>query len=252
MRLTIGCVLAVLSATLVPIAAFGSGYDDARTADVRACQAIDPHSYQSGLWLNPDGYRSFYVRSQCFQAAAVRFRDETLCRQVRQRRALFSSSWGYSSSRCRQLVAEGRAADRTALEQERRLYAEGGMKIRDFRVERNGNGRDFDIIPAFSGHYAHGYHLTFEIVAGPAQRPVLVHSDGYFVDTASTLRIFVRQEEIRQRLPSFATGRPYLVRATLVLSVGSGGSSAYWSDRFIEQILPIAKRSNSIDREVTF
>ena len=33
-----------------------------------------------------------------------------------------------------------------------------------FRIERNGNGRDFDIIPTFTGAYGHGYQLIFEIL----------------------------------------------------------------------------------------
>ena len=40
-----------------------------------------------------------------FQQAAVRFRDQALCRQVKQRRSLLFSSWGYSPGQCRKLVA---------------------------------------------------------------------------------------------------------------------------------------------------
>src|SRR5688500_20041432 len=131
---------------------------------VKACAAIDRSESQSGLMFNPDGYRSFYVRSKCFQEAAIQFRDAALCGQVRQRWSLFSSSWGYTASRCRQLVTEGMTRDRTELEAMKRAYVAGGMRLRDFRIVRNGNGRDFDIIPAFTGTYATSYTLTFEIV----------------------------------------------------------------------------------------
>ncbi|HVR14951.1 MAG TPA: hypothetical protein VMS25_01230 [Candidatus Limnocylindrales bacterium] len=137
--------------------AFPSGYTELRMAALKQCQAIDPADYQSGLFFNPDGYRSYYVRSECFQKTAVQFRDEALCAEVRQRVSLLSSSWGYSRTRCRELVAQGVASDRKTLDEIKRLYIKGAVTLRDFRVERNGNGRDFDIIPSFAGDYAHGY-----------------------------------------------------------------------------------------------
>jgi hypothetical protein len=74
-------------------------YDTARTAAVSKCEAINPSEHQSGLLFNPDGYRSYYVRSECLQRTAVQFRDDTLCARVRQRRSLFSSSWGCPPAR---------------------------------------------------------------------------------------------------------------------------------------------------------
>ena len=79
---------------------------------------------------------------QLTEQQPVRFRDESLCAKVRQRRTLFSSSWGYAPARCRQLVADGAAADRGELEKMKRAYVAGAIKLRDFRIERNGNGRD--------------------------------------------------------------------------------------------------------------
>jgi len=243
------------AAILIAAAASAAGpsYDSMRAAAVARCEAIDPSAYQSGLLMNPDGYRSFYVQSACFQDTAVQFRDEALCTKVRQRRSLFSSSWGYSRNRCAQLVREGVNADRVALEEIKRQYAAGGMTWVDFRVERNGNGRDFDIVPAFRGEYAHGYRLTFEIVpTDPGHAPALVHDDGYYVDRASNLRIYVRQVDIRQRLPEFALGRPYMVRATITLDVGFGGQAGYWSDAFIERIFAISERTRTMAKQVVF
>jgi len=107
--------------------AFPSGYIELRMAALKQCQAIDPADYQSGLFFNPDGYRSYYVRSECFQKTAVQFRDEALCAEVRQRVSLLSSSWGYSRTRCRELVAQGVAADRKTLEEIKRLYSKGAV-----------------------------------------------------------------------------------------------------------------------------
>ncbi|PWT83356.1 MAG: hypothetical protein C5B57_06965 [Blastocatellia bacterium] len=228
-------------------------YAKARSGAVSRCEGIDPNEYQSGLVFNPDGYRSFYVRSECFQKAAVQFRDESLCAHVRQLRSLFSSSWGYSSGRCRQMVAEGIAADRAALEEMKRNYAAGSVRLRAFQIERNGNGRDFDIVLVFSGRYAHGYVLTFEILDGNSSNAaVLLHSSGYYLDAASNLRIYVRQSDIRERFVHFALNRPYQVRATVVLDVGTGGPAGSWSDAFIERVFPVKERSQTLRKESVF
>ena len=227
-------------------------YGELRSNAVKACEAVDPSQSQSGLLFNPDGYRSFYVRSKCFQEAAVQFRDPALCAQVRQRRSLFSSSWGYTAARCRQLVADGVAADRRELEAIRNQYAAGGMKFRDFQIVRNGNGRDFDIIPTFTGTYGSGYTLTFEILADAPGGAMLLHTGGYYVDATSNLRLFERQSEIRQRFPGFALNRSYPVRATVTLAVGFGGQPGYWSPSFVNSVFPATSRSHSIVRRVTF
>src|SRR5262249_36966182 len=127
---------------LLATTASGASYDELRSGAVKRCQAVDPAEYQSGLYFNPDGYRSYYVRSQCFQQAAVQFRDHALCAEVKRRVSLLSSSWGYSQSRCRELVTEGAATDRKELEEMKQQYKTGAVSLRDFRVERNGNGRD--------------------------------------------------------------------------------------------------------------
>lgn len=244
---------AVVGLLLDVTSAFSASYTELRSAAVKQCQAIDPAEYQSGLFFNPDGYRSYYVRSECFQKTAVQFRDKAPCAEVRQRFSLLSSSWGYSRARCRELVAQGAAADRKTLEEIKRLYLKGAVTLRDFRVERNGNGRDFDIIPSFAGDYAHGYVLNFETVpADPGKVPILLHSSGYYVDGNSNLRVFLRQDEIRKRFPDFALNRPYTVRATLILDVGIGGQSGLWSDGFIERVFPIRERSQSVTSEIRF
>jgi hypothetical protein len=232
---------------------FATDYASLRSAAVAQCEKISPSEYQSGLLFNPDGYRSYYVRSECLQRAAVQFRDEGLCAHVSRRWSLFSSSWGISETQCRKFVADGAKADRTELEKAKQLYASGPMHLQTFRVERNGNGRDFDIIPVFTGSYAHGYRLTFEIVPSDSpSTPIVIHSDGYYLDANANLRIYVRQSDIRQRFPGFALNRSYQVRATLTLDVGFGGQSGYWSDAFIESVFPVRDRSQSITLESEF
>ena len=118
-------------------------------------------------------------------------------------------------------------------------------------MERNGNGRDFDIVPEFTAGYAHGYMLTFELVE-VQQQPVLLHSDGYFIGGDSRLRIFVRQAEVRARFPGMELNHVYKVRATMTLSMGNGGLSGYWSDAFLESVFPVRERTQSLTIESRF
>lgn len=230
-----------------------AGYDQLRAAAVAQCQAIDPSASQSGLAFNPDGYRSFYLRSECMQNAAVQFRDDTLCDQVRQRRSLFWSSWGYSATRCRDLVRQGRLDDGRELQEMKARYATGGMRLADFRIMRNGNGRDFDIIPVFAGRDGHGYETTFEILDPDAgNAPVLLYSSGHYVDPTSLLQLYVTQAEVRQRFPAFRLNRSYAVRATVRFDVGNGGQAGYWSNAFIEQIFPLRERTQTMTKQVVF
>jgi hypothetical protein len=247
---TLARLAAIVSLPAVVLAA--PGYAEFRSAAIRKCEAIDPAAYQSGLYFNPDGYRSFYVRSECFQEAAVTYRDEALCREVKERKSLLASSWGYSPSRCLEEVRRGAAADRQELLTMKQSYAAGAVRLQDFRIERNGNGRDFDIIPLVSGAYAHQYRLTFEIVDEAGRPAALLHEGGYHFGPSNNIRIFVRQAEVRERMPAFTPGQPYAVRARMVLEVGMGGPSGYWSDAFIEGLFPAGERTQSITRRVVF
>jgi hypothetical protein len=247
-------VAVVLAAWLnPPVAVFSASYEEMRSSAVERCRTIDPSAYQSGLLFNPDGYRSYYVRSECFQRIATEFRDAALCAEVKQRYSLFSSSWGYSPSQCLKVVREGIAADEKSLVEIKQRYLQGTVRLRDFYIERNGNGRDFDIVPSFTGEYGHGYTLRFDMFPTAfAKTALMFHSDGYFIDGKSNLRVFVRQEEIRKRFPDFILGRSYTVRATLILSIGNGGQAGRWSDAFIERIFPERERTQSVDREIRF
>lgn len=237
--------------SLLPRASPASDYAALRASAKQKCEAIESSAYQSGLFFNPDGYRSYYVQSECFQKTAVEFRDAQLCERVRRRWSMFSSSWGVSSTQCEKLVSDGVAADRAEFEKEKQLYNTAPVRLLRFRVERNGNGRDFDFIPEFSTGNAHGYRVDFEIV-GAREQPILLHSDGYYVDANSRLNILVRQADIRSRFPEFQLNHVYKVRATIIYSVGMGGVNRYWSDEFIEKTFPIRERTQSLTIESKF
>lgn len=228
-----------------------SNFANMRAAAVKECEKIDPGEYQSGLLFNPDGYRSYYFRSECMQRAAVQFRDASLCDYVRRRFSLLSSSWGVSPAQCQKLVFQGIIADRAELGKERQAALANPVRMLGFRIQRNGNGRDFDILPEFSSGHAHGYRLVFEIV-GVREQPILIHSDGYYIDANSRLNIYVRQADIRARFPEFQLNHPYAVRATMIISTGMGGQSGYWSDEFIESVFPLRERSQTMMVTCTF
>jgi len=231
-----------------------NNYDALRAAAVGKCQSVDAGEYQSGLFFNPDGYRSYYARSLCYQNAAITFRDIELCDLVKRRRALFSSSWGYSKSNCQKLVEEGIGKDREAIDRMKKDYERDHVQLADFRIERNGNGRDIDIIPEFSGEGAHTYELRFELLReNPAAPPVLLDVSGFSLSGgADKIRIYVRTADIRGRFPGFSLDQRYPVRATLVYSVGTGAYQGEWSPVFIEGRFPVKARTQTMIREIRF
>ena len=246
--------IAIILLLLPGLSAASNDYDQQHAAAVRTCKAINTRESQSGLFFNPDGYRSYYLRSQCNQKAAVKFRDIQLCAEVRQRRALFSSSWGYSESNCRKKVEEAITKDREAIDRMKKEYEQGHVRLSDFRIERNGNGRDIDIIPEFSGTGAHSYKLAFEIIPeDPELSPVLLKASGFYLEgDTNNIRLYVPQKEIRKRFPGFTLDKSWQVRATLVYSIGTGSYTGKWSDAFIESRFPVSARTQILMRERLF
>jgi hypothetical protein len=223
-------------------------YASQRDAAVKNCEATPAFESHSGLLFNPDGYRSYYGRSACYQQAAVLFRERGLCAKVWRRFSPFGSSWGYSEANCKKLVAEGLAKDSTELAQMRAEYEKGPVRLVDIRLERNGNGRDIDVIPTFSPGYASGYLLRLELV--DRGRAVLIDSSGYHLSDNNNIRGFIRTDSIRARVPEFVLGQTHHVRATLILALGFGGQAGMRSDEFTERHFPLAARSQSIERDV--
>jgi hypothetical protein len=183
----------------------------------------------------------------------VEFRDDQLCAEVKERRSLVSSSWGYSSRQCRKLVAGGVADDRITIEAKKFQYQSGALCLRDFHTRRNGNGRDYDIIPASAGAQKDSLVLRFEITAGEGVSvTVPLNSSGYDLVARSNLRIFVRRDEIRNRLASFEAVRSYSVRATMTLDVDVGGRPGHSSDALIERVFPVQQRAQAVTKDIHF
>ena len=231
-------------------------YQQLRAAAIGRCSAIDPAESRTGLIFNPDGFRSFHPRSACFQEAAETFRDHSLCKEVRQRRSLFLSSWGYSPDRCRELVTAGIDADRRAIALAKQSYRQQRVELAGFRVEQNGNGRDFDVVPEFRGNASHGYRLLLTVEPRPAPGgagAVVLHDQGYYLEGASSrVRIYLPAAEIRRRFPPFALQQDYAVTAILEYSIGTGSQAGRWSEAFIDSNFPAEQRRQRVSRVIRF
>ena len=253
MRRPLSLIVAAPIVMALTTAALGASYDEQRSAAVAPCEAIDPRDYQSGLLFNPDGYRSYFVRSDCPAGRAGVSRRLTLragvaaVLAVQLELGLFPravSEGGAGGSGGRSRGARGAA----------RQYLSGQpFRLVDFRIERSGNGRDFDIVPAFTGGHAGSYTLRFDVLAPDGTpRTAPLHSSGMNLDAGSNVRLYVRYEDIRARWPEFSYGTRHTIRATLTLDVGSGSLGARWSDTFVEGVFPRAERSQAREKDIGF
>jgi hypothetical protein len=229
-----------------------SAYDGHRAAAIRVCDAIDPARYESGLLFNPVGYRSFYAQSECVQQAAIRFRDDALCGHVRERRALFWSSWGISPSACRSRVSDGIAHDQAVLRELRGAYEQHGIRLRDFRIELDNNGRDYEALPIVTGDNGHRYDLRLDVRLAPGSAPLTLHQNGYWMTGDSQLRVYLTRTVVRALLPDLAPARRYLVTMTMTLTLPQGDAGAEWSDGFVERIFPQHARTQTLTKTVNF
>lgn len=243
-------MIATLLMLLAASADDAAHYDTHLTRAVAACEAIDPDAYQSGLWLNPDGYSSFYERSSCYQRRAVEFRQPALCEQVEERWSLFSSSWGISQENCEKLVAEKVANDREELLHIKARYQAGRVQLESVKVARNGNGRDYDFLPAFSGEHSGEYHLVFEVIDDGRVYRVLERSGHVAGD--SNLRLYLPVVDLRSRYPAFEPGKPVRLRATMMLSVGMQKTNGWVTPTMLREVFPPGQRQQQLEAEVSF
>ena len=216
---------------------------------VNKCKTINPDEYRSGLAFNPDGYKSYYVRSKCFQHAAIDFRAPVLCSEVSQRLAFFSSTWGYSERNCRKLVKEKQAKDRIYIEEDKAKVANKFVRLNDFTVAVNSSGRVFILSPTFTSGHGHSYRLNITLIDPQDNtHSALIHSKGYHLDGKGKILIHLQSKEIRERFPKFTLNRPYTVEANLVLVTGS----ASMNEKFINEVWPLEDRSQTITKNMTF
>jgi hypothetical protein len=223
-------------------------------ADLKRCEAISPDDYESGLAFNPDGYRSYYKRSECFQTMAATFRDESLCKNVKERWSLLWSSWAFSEKRCRELAGQSLEKDRPQLEKLRRDFISSGpIRLVDFSMRRELNGRSYGIYPRFEPGYAHRYTLRFDLLApeAPGGAALLVSYTGPFA-VPTGYAVGAPVDDLLKHFPAFTPGKTYRVRATFTFEPKDGGLSEMWSDAFVEKLFPRDIRMQVLEKEIRF
>lgn len=244
------CHLVITAALCVSGAALAADYaDDAASARAR-CEAIDPKASVSGLWLNPDGYQAYYAQSECYQRFAIQFRQLSACDHVREKWALFSSTWGYSESNCRAEVEKGIASDTEELRSLRRAYLANPVRLTALTIERNGNGRDYDFIPSIGHGFRHAYHLSIWAIVDAKRYPLT--QQGFHLSGGENLRLFETSEELAARVPGFSPPKTLAVEADLVLDIGTGGYGTRWSPEFIAREFPRNERRQTIELVAEF
>ena len=216
------------------------------------CEEINSNKYQTGLWLNPEGYRSYYEKSACIQRAAIAFRALPLCNKVKRRFALFSSSWGYSKANCLDLAAKAEEKDRLELQALHQRYAAGPVQLIELRLEPNGNGRDFDFIPRFSDGFEHGYQLELWLADNNHKRHLILKHGSYLHGSRDNIRLYLPRTDLLDRFPTFQPGRPYVLESRLILSVGLGGPGGWLRDSLLEEVFPESLRTQTLISTVEF
>ena len=234
------------------VALSASEYDSSLAGRVASCQEIDADEYQTGLLFNPEGYRTYYTRSVCFQRLAIEYRSPDLCSEVRRRYALFSSGWGYSVRNCRQLVDEKLAEDLDEVRRLRQDYLAAPMSVNQLSVEPNGNGRDFDFIPRFNDGLPYGYQLEFRLVDDNGDRHLILEYGGHIAGSDSNIRLFLTRRDLLARFPALEFNHPYPLEVTVTLAVGLRKLDGWLRADVLEQEFPYPERTNILSTTVTF
>lgn len=244
--------LALLSILAGLAASVHASYESHYESGAANCQKIDPDEYQSGLFMNPSGSQSYYLRSACFQRLAVKLRAIEFCDEVRRRWALFSTSGNYSKGRCRELVKAGLADDSEELLSLRRRYEANPRRLLDLKISKNGNGRDYDLVPTFSRDgFSYGYTIAVYLLKPSGQR-VLIDENGFNLRGGERIRMFARSRDITRRWRGFRPGETYDVEVTMTLSVGHGPPQRMRSEAFMESVFPTGSRQQVLKTRATF
>lgn len=233
-------------------AASAFDYNKRLRGEINVCDKIDPNEHVSGLYNNPEGFRSFYKHSACIQRVATRFRDKSLCDRVRRKYGFFNSSWGYSESTCEDLVKKGVEKDRGNLLAIRDKYRRGPVTLSSLKIEQNGNRRDYDFVPSFADGFQSGYTLEVWLTDNSGGEHLLLTHGAYLRGTTDNIRIFRRRSELQSRFRGLQVGTPYQLEARLILSIGIGGPAGWLRDDLVEEVFPANQRTQALNLEATF
>ncbi len=169
---------------------------------VAACAAIPASDYSTGMIFNPPGQATLFHRARCFQELAVEEHDASLCAEVRERKSWFFDGSAVSEPACRAAVAERIA--RTDREFAARDFATL-HRLTSFRLQRNGNGRDFDLLVMTEGALYGLYEIDMSIASPGHAELISVFRRSYPHGGSTGPRwILLRRQVLADRLgPAF-------------------------------------------------
>jgi hypothetical protein len=197
--------------SLADTPAFSCKACDRKAAAVKKCRDIDPGEYSTGLLFNPPGKKTYFARSSCLQEAARKFRDPTLCEEVRERESLFFDGSAISRESCERRVQE-------AMLQAPDVVIRDPYRLAAVEYFRNGNGRDIDVDIAFSGTYRHRYALTVSMVDEAGATSERLHHREYSLGPATRgLRIWLQEAQVAAAAEALSLEPPYRLRVSLAL-----------------------------------
>jgi hypothetical protein len=181
-------------------------------AQARArCATIPAADYRTGLFFNPKGFRSMFVRSECVQNLARDLRDESLCAQAVERTTWLFDGSGVSPAACTQQVRAQIARD-----QQDAARIIGTHRLTGVDLARNGNGRDVDLLVNTAGTYAHAYQLTVAVLDEASRSRAIFEARQPLGTADAHLRHFVTRDRLGTAVTS-STEATVTIVATLEL-----------------------------------
>jgi len=225
-----------------------AGYQEQLERALSNCEKTPAFKSRSGLFFNPQGYQAYWERSACYQKLAIKFRQSSYCKKVFQRYTIFSSSSGYSRQNCKQQVAEEREKDEAYLLSLKNKFARGPAILVDLDIIKNGNSKDYDVIPLFTSGYKSSYEMTFSLIDQHATRYDIDKTSFVLGEEKPKIRWFIPRKIFDDAMPGFDDTDQYIVESWLTASVPVGRANVTWDPRWVESVWPRKERSMLFSR----
>ncbi len=130
-------------------------------------------------------------------------------------------------------------------------YNTGPVRLVDVQLQKNGNGRDIDVVPQFSAGYAGAYTLTLYLVDETKKKFQITSTSFYLGDGKPDIMWYIPRETIMAAMPNFDETSEYNIVINMVFSVPLGRVNGLWPEAWPEQIWPAKQRSEQFIRKKT-
>jgi hypothetical protein len=204
------------------------------------CMAIPPRKAASWLLFNPTGMQTYYALARCLQEAAVQLRAPALCSGVRERKAWFLDGSAYSPSACLAAVRHRKQRDASAA---KNLHAP--QALQRVWIERNDNGRDFDVHLLTSGGAGGGLHLRLSLLDAVGIEHVLRDGTQPMDDKPGELNLLLPAADLRRAWRESSHAGPIRLRARLQRIPGNDDERAVFSH--VPQLLQASSVETTVD-----